>query len=162
MNLLVSQLAFVLALTPIAANASSSMVIGREEGWTEVSAKVNAIDVHVRIQVIHVPSTDARNRMCAHLAKPCTAVGELAVIVNGNSLFVPTSSFCSIFDVRSAEIRPFGGEIVLEMKGGDASESYEVEIFMNAERVLRRVVKSTLEPKVVVERTTYFETTLGD
>lgn len=78
---------------------------------------------------------------------PKSYVERIRVTVNGTELFVPYSAFCGLFDMHKAEIRLEQKTGVLLLDGGDASESYWVELEFDPTRVTRKVTGSNLLPR---------------
>jgi hypothetical protein len=87
---------------------------------------------------------------------PKSYVERIGITVGGTELFVPRSIFCEMFDVHNAEIRLKQKTGVLALEGGDASESYWVEIEFDATRVRRSTSGSSLLPKNKVGQETIF------
>lgn len=118
------------------------------------SAKLNVV---VNIVTELVSGRDPRLPMCAGTTHPCRGVEHLQITVNDRNLFVPVSAFLDISDLREGIITFSGNEATLSLRGGDASESYLVNIRFNENRVLTRALFSMLTPDEPLQETTYHE-----
>lgn len=125
-----------------------------------IVANSSKFNVAVSVSTKIVGSDDPRRPMCAGTTHPCRGVERLQITVNKRSLFVPTSLFFDLADLSSGQMNISGNEIILLLKGGDASESYGVKIRFNADRVLARTLFSSLSPDEPLQETIYHEVAL--
>jgi hypothetical protein len=92
---------------------------------------------------------------CTYSRYPCSAVDIIAIFVDGNSVFVPRSVFSDLADLDSGHIEKSNNGMVVKFDGGDASESYRLEITFNNKQVSSRKRSSGEFPDDVFERTIY-------
>ena len=93
---------------------------------------------------------------CTYSRYPCSIVDHIDISVNGKSIFVPRSVFSDLADLNWAEIRVNKNSATLILDGGDASESYTLKIFFDAQRVKSRILIAG-EFGDVLQQTTYFK-----
>lgn len=131
-------------------------------GQTLLIKTLGNLKVQVRIKTHEIPIgkpsdkwPDKFESNCTYSRYPCSVVDNLEIAVNGESLFIPRSAFCSFADLSSIELRLARQEFILTLKGGDASESYVGKIVFDRERVISRNVSSALAPDDVLEETHY-------
>jgi hypothetical protein len=98
---------------------------------------------------------------CTYSRYPCRLVDSIDIAINGSALFIPRSVFCDLADLSNAEIKEGRDGIILALYGGDASESYVVEIEFDENSVKRRTLSSSLLPDQPLQETTYHVRTLG-
>jgi hypothetical protein len=124
-------------------------------GKTQVSVKITTHEVDVGMPSDPRPEKILSN--CTYSQFPCSPVDHLDISINGNPLFVARSVYADLADVGVVSLRQQKkGLFVLTMAGGDASESYTVEITFDINLVRQRTFMSN-EVKQVTQRTTYFE-----
>ena len=76
--------------------------------------------------------------------------------MNGNALFVARSVYADLADVGIASLhKKKKGQFVLTLCGGDASESYTLEITFDENLVRERTLISN-EARQIMQKTTYF------
>ena len=94
---------------------------------------------------------------CTYSRFPCSLVNHMEISVNGNSLFVARSVYADLADVDAATLRQKRkGQYIVSLDGGDASESYTVEITFDDNMVTQRLFKSNLDGQIM-QKTTYFK-----
>jgi len=133
------------------------------QGVTDVAAAFGKTQVSVKITThemnIGKPSDERPQKMlssCTYSRFPCSLVDNVEISINGNVLFVARSVYADLADVGEASLRQKKkGQFVLTLGGGDASESYTVEITFDESLVRQRMFMSN-EARQVMERTTYF------
>jgi len=86
------------------------------------------------------PTTGEAKTNCTYSSLPCSQVSNLKIWVRGRRIFVPRSVFADITDVGNMSLSTERGLSVLTLDGGDASESYTLKVFFNANRVKKREV----------------------
>jgi hypothetical protein len=132
------------------------------QGATDVAAVFGKTQVSVKITTHEVdigkPSDKRPQKIlssCTYSRVPCSPVDYIEISVNGNALFVARSVYADLADVRVASLRPQkNGRFVLTLGGGDASESYTVEVTFDENQVWQRTLMSN-EAKQVMQRTIY-------
>lgn len=99
---------------------------------------------------------EKRNNSCTYSRYPCSLVDDIEISVNGKIIFVPRSVFTDISDLNTMVFSTKGKLFTLILKGGDASESYTVEITFDKNRVLKRRCFDAFDPNEVVQETNYY------
>jgi len=94
-------------------------------------------------------------RECTPRDSPCSLVTGLEIAVNGRQLVVPRSSFRGLGNVRTAALIPKRESFHLVLRGGDGAEGFVATIVFDRDRVLKRMLASSLAPKDALEETTY-------
>lgn len=133
------------------------------KGVTDVAAAFGKTQVSVKIATHEVdigkPSDPRPEKIlssCTFSRIPCSPVDYMEISVNGNALFVARSVYADLADVGVASLRQKKkGQFVLTLGGGDASESYTVEVTFDENLVRQRTLMSN-EARQVMQRTTYF------
>jgi hypothetical protein len=147
---------------------SSAVVLASQQaqvapqGVTDVVAAFAKSRVSIKITThvvdIGTPSDEPpqkRLSSCTYSRFPCSPIDYLEISVNGNALFVSRSVYADLADVGVASVRQTKiGQFVLTLGGGDASESYTVEITFDRNRVRERRLMSNLT-REVMQRTIY-------
>jgi hypothetical protein len=136
----------------------------KSNGETLLVKAFGKFKVQIRIRtheiIIGKPSDkrpDKTESSCTYSRYPCSMVDSLEISVNGAPLFVPRSSFCSFSDLNFIELELIREELVLVLKGGDASESYVGRIVFDQDRIIRKNVSSALAPNSILEETRYMK-----
>lgn len=131
-------------------------------GDTLINETMGDLHVQVRLRTHEIDigepgdkHPDKLNSICTYSRFPCSVVDNVAISINGRSLFVPRSAFCGFSDVRSIGLQSAHGDVILSVNGGDASEAYIGMIMFDRDRVIRRSVSSALSKDDVLEETTY-------
>jgi hypothetical protein len=132
-------------------------------GVTDVAAAFGKTQVSIKITTHEVdigkPSDPRPEKIlssCTYSRVPCSPVDYMEISVNGNTLHISRSVYADLADVGVASLRQKKkGQFVLTLSGGDASESYYVEITFDKNEVRQRELGSNLDG-LVLERTTYF------
>jgi hypothetical protein len=114
----------------------------------------------VNITTRIVGADDPRIGACAGTTHACRGVQRLRIAVNEQPLFIPTSLFFDLADLRKGQIAFEGKDAILLLIGDDASESYNVKIRFNANRVLARTLYGGIAPDEPVQETVYHEVVL--
>ncbi len=129
-----------------------------------ISARVLGKNVKVQVREARVEignqSTERPEHpenSCTYSHFPCAIVTSMSIVVDGNELFVPRSLFADLSDVTNIELVASGKQMLLAIKGGDASEAYSVKVLFSKDQVVKRVLYSALQDPPVQE-TTYFKT----
>jgi hypothetical protein len=146
-----------------AAPLAGSRVKVASQGVTDVAAAFGKTQVSVKITTHEVdigkPGGERPTKIhsnCTYSRVPCSPVDYVEISVNGNALFVARSVFADLADVGEASLhQKKKGQFVLTLGGGDASESYTVEVTFDENLVRQRTFMSN-EARQVMQRTTYF------
>jgi hypothetical protein len=77
---------------------------------------------------------------CTMSRFPCIALDSLSISVNGQPLFVPRSALCDLSDLLTAELSHHNSAWTLRLDGGDASESYWLNIEFDKSSIHRRAL----------------------
>jgi hypothetical protein len=130
------------------------------DGGSSLGTEINGIPVQIAIAQYQIdigkkeePPAERKNN-CTYSSFPCSQVSSLRIRVKGISLFVPRSVFADCADVGNMRLALEGGDYVLTLTGGDASEAYSVKVFFNANQVKKREVYD-LESGSMRQSTTY-------
>ena len=124
-----------------------------------MEARFGASKVKVLIWTHELGTGIWRHGSCTHSRNQCSVVDDLSIIVDGHPLFVPGSVFGDLADLNSVQVEKIDRWFVLNINGGDASESYVVRVTFNGSRIVTRQLFSALVPGQPVQQTTYFENT---
>lgn len=84
-------------------------------------------------------------------------VGSVNITVDGRSIFVPRSVFSDLAWVGSVRLRSEKSKFLLIFLCGDASESFEVAVVFDRDRVRTRYLYDSGASGRLLERTTYYE-----
>lgn len=141
----------------------------KAQGETVAVATADKLTVRVTIKTHEIQigkPSDGRPAViesnCTYSKYPCSIVDRVDITVNGNALFIPRSAFCDLADLNIATINVSEKRSVLMLYGGDASESYSVEIEFDATQVRRRTLSSGELPNEPLQETIYHVVVLGD
>jgi len=140
----------------------------QENGATLIvkSASARVLGKNVKIQVrgatVDIGSQSSERpqhveNSCTYSKFPCIAVTSIEIEVDGNELFVPRSVFADLSDVTDIQLSALGKQMLLTLKGGDASEAYAVKVLFSKDQIVKRRLYSALQEPPVQE-TTYFKT----
>jgi hypothetical protein len=139
------------------------------EGMTDIKAPGKTILVHTSGKRTAKVIINARKRQAWVLRDKEAALNEphrkyeyrVNIFLDGEELFVPSSTFHNFYDLNRGKVIITNNEIVLVLDGGDAAEGYEVIINMNQERVIRkRIYHICCDPKYLMEETIYHKVVL--
>jgi hypothetical protein len=151
------------------AHASQVLIPVVSQGETFVTSATGKIKVQVKIITHEVqigkPSDRGHSGIessCTYSKYPCSIVDRIEITVDSNSLFIPRSIFCDLADLNRAEVKTGQKIATLTLYGGDASESYVVNIEFDADGVKRRILLSAMFPDQPLQETIYYVRVLGD
>lgn len=123
-------------------------------GKTQVSVKITTHEVDIGKLSDEWPQK--RLSSCTYSRVPCSLVDYVEISVDDNVLLLARSVYADLADVGVASLRQKKkGQFVLTLGGGDASESYTVEVAFDKNLVRQRTLVSN-EARQVMERTIYF------
>lgn len=119
------------------------------------------IRISIDTQVINVKNKNEQNEPCKNFncsdsKNPYNMVNKIKLRIDNKAIFFPRSAFCDLTDIISASLIIENEEMILLIIGGDASESYKVEIIFDKKRVKRRVFYSLMLPDKPLQQTTYY------
>ena len=143
----------VIPRTPIAPTGDTVLVANSLKFNVRVEFKTR----EVQIGRLSEERSDKLNSSCTYSRYPCSIVDRIIIEVSQKSLFVPRSVFCDLADLNSAEVNLEQKEWVLILNGGDASESYVVKIWFDAERVKQKSLSSSIAPNEPLQVTVYHQ-----
>ncbi len=146
--------------------ASSESAIGENiasRGVTNVKASFGKTNISVKITTHEIdigkPSDgrpDLISSNCTYSRYPCSNVDDLEISVNGKDLFVARSVYADLADLNKAVLRVNNKrQYILKLVGGDASESYTLEVTFDGGLVRQRTLTSN-EARHVMQKTSYF------
>lgn len=123
-------------------------------GKTHVSVKITTHELDIGKLSDEWP--EKRLSSCTYSRVPCSLVDYVEISVDGSALLVARSVYADLADVGVASLsQKKKGQFVLTLGGGDASESYTVEVEFNNNLIRQRIFVSN-EARQVMEKTTYF------
>ncbi len=143
---------------------SSTEMKVSEQGETTLSAIFDSARVSVTIwnrqidigkQGEEPPKRRFNN--CTYSRRPCSSVELIEIKYNKESLFFSRSVFADLGDIQIASLKKKGkDQFILTLRGGDASESYTVDITFNNTSIKQREIKVNIDgADVVMEKTIY-------
>lgn len=94
---------------------------------------------------------------CGGTTAPCREVTHLELRVDGQPVPVAYSVYRDLFDLHRGTLKADAGGGVLDLQGGDASESYNVRIRFAAQRVLSRQMYVGTTQDDLLQETVYHE-----
>ncbi len=121
-------------------------------GKDEINVTLMAHELNIGKPSDEIPKQRLTN--CTYSRMPCSLVDLVEIVVNGKALFIPRSVFSDLADVSRGEVKKLGGSFILSLHGGDASESYTVNIIFDKQRIRQRNFMSNLD-REITEKTTY-------
>ncbi|WP_164137552.1 hypothetical protein [Stenotrophomonas maltophilia] len=95
--------------------------------------------------------------VCGGTTSPCREVTHLELRVDGQPVPVAYSVYRDLFDLHRGTLKADAGGGVLDLQGGDASESYNVRIRFDAQRVLSRQMFVGTAQDELLQETIYHE-----
>ena len=85
------------------------------------------------------PAANMRNTNCTYSRYPCSIVDRIDISVNGRPIDVKRSVFADLADLNRGRFKlSEGNRPILSFEGGDASESFVLDISLSKDRVLSR------------------------
>ena len=131
------------------------------DGATVVQAKVGPRTAEVTVVGETKPAQEVYGTDLepGQVPKAVRVVKDLRIVVNGKKVFVPRSSFLDLAWVDRANIVQRGMRWVLIISGGDASESYFVEIEFDKSTVRKRIMFGGEADTEPLEVTTFYQVT---
>jgi hypothetical protein len=123
-------------------------------GKTRISIKITTHEVDIGKLSDKWPQK--RLSSCTYSRVPCSPIDYVEISVNSNALLVPRSVYADLADVAEASVRQNKkGQFALILGGGDASESYTVEIIFGENLVSQRIFMDN-ESGQVMEKNIYY------
>jgi hypothetical protein len=146
--------------------ASSQSAIGENiasRGVTIVKASFGKTNVSVKITTHEIDigkpgdgRPDLISSNCTYSRYPCSTVDDLEISVNGKDLSVARSVYADLADLSKAVLRVNKKkQFILKLVGGDASESYTLEVTFDGGLVRQRTLTSN-EAQHVMQKASYF------
>lgn len=160
-NLIKSLIFIFLSISCCNAIASADTKISKQ-GETNFTAyfdsKKISISIWTRQIDIGKPSNEHPERRftnCTYSQFPCSLVELLEIKVGNQSLFINRSVFSDLADINNLKVKKKESDyFVLTLNGGDASESYSVDIIFNSTSIKQRDVRNNIDGKVM-QKTIY-------
>jgi hypothetical protein len=154
---------FVVALIVLSPSITFGQAVILRSGTTSLSVESKFGTANV---VIQTNRRDGENGGVSSLpqnqGRSYTAIKDLNISVNNHPVFVARSVFADLVAPREASLRFAGNRFVLEILGGDASESYFLHIDFDNKEVNRRTYYSALVPDKPTQETYYWSRVLED
>jgi hypothetical protein len=95
--------------------------------------------------------------VCGGTTSPCREVTHLELRVDGQPVPVAYSVYRDLFDLHRGTLKAGAGGGGLDLQGGDASETYNVRIRFDAQRVLSRQMYVGTAQDDLLQETVYHE-----
>ncbi|MGA2951205.1 MAG: hypothetical protein ABSD80_03115 [Caulobacteraceae bacterium] len=158
------RIALAIAALMVGAAAPGAPTPIAPTGETRLVSRLDGVEVSADLLTHELPierpgggASPRRTNNCTYSRIPCVLLESLELKVGGQSVFVPRSAFGDLSDVGSAALRRIGaGQFALTLQGGDAAESYKVELVFDKARVRERILTDK-EAGMVAEKTVYFD-----
>lgn len=134
---------------------SSNLAISQEinqAGKTEVIFNSNNNKIRVLIKSVKVSTPPSISQF--YEKKNVSIIEMLTISVNGSNIFVPRSVFTDLFEANKASIKEEKKGFVLILSGADGSESYEIRVYFDKQKVSRRTL-SAGENETITQDTHY-------
>jgi hypothetical protein len=120
----------------ITCNAESGRIKVASQGVTDIATAFGKTKVAVQITTHEMDIGKASDKWpqkrlssCTYSRFPCSLVDYMEITVDDNDLLVVRSVYADLADLGVASLREKKkGHFVLTLVGGDASESYTVEV----------------------------------
>lgn len=123
-------------------------------GRSKISVKITTHEIDIGKASDVLPEKRLTN--CTYSRFPCSLVDYVDVSVDSNTLFVARSLYADLADVSKASLRlKKNGQFLLTLSGGDASESYTVEVTFDKQLVRQRELRDNMDGQVL-QRTIYY------
>jgi len=150
----------------LSTSVAAASVNVAHDGLTVVDAAGKTMNAQVRIHTHEQPIPRWRegkpagdHSSCTYSHVPCSVVDYMEIDVDGRALWISRGLYADLADLSTVEVSIDGNEGRIAIEGGDASESYFVEIEFDKERVKRRKLGSSLVPGEVLQETIFYEGT---
>ncbi len=138
---------------PIHVKGRGETVITARSGKSAVAVKIGTHEVDIGRPSDERP--EILRSACTYSRYPCSVVDYIDITVNEKSIFVPRSVYLDRGDINDAKVTRMKNAWLLTLRGGDASESYFVEVIFDSVRVRSRAV--LVRPHRALEVTKYYE-----
>jgi len=122
--------------TPIAPDGETIIKFASKKLDVQVVVKTHEVQIGKPTEKI----PDIIRSSCTYSRYPCSIVDSIDITVNGKPIIVPRSVFCDLADLYVVEIEIEKKNVFMKFFGGDASESCNVIIESDADRVKRRTI----------------------
>lgn len=141
----------------LAAAAPQKTNIARS-GETSLGTVLKKKTVQVTLHTATVKKSDRGFPLALEDYDEVSIVQTMTIVVDGRTVWVPRSTYADLFNARTARLRFEHGTFVLGIGGADGAESYAVDIYFDATRVVRRAVYASIARHEATEETRYFVT----
>lgn len=154
----------VFAFCPLPAPAQVKIA---RSGSTEVSATIekNRATVTIHTTIVNQDCTcscPAKAALKEMNLKEMSVIEDMAIAINGKSVFVGNSVYDHLFEPHWASLRSEKGNFVLKIVGLDAANSYFVRIYFDRDGVSRLLTYWGLVPDKPTSDTRFFDVELKD
>jgi hypothetical protein len=122
--------------------------------FSKTKVQVLLITRQVDIKEADRERTDMPATSCTYSRFPCSVADHLSITVNKKPIIVPRSIHLDLADINTGDVTMKKGKFVLRLSGGDASESYQVVIEFDSNRVRTKRVYSG-EGNALLQKTVY-------
>jgi hypothetical protein len=127
-------------------------------GSTSIEVGTRAQKATITVRTVPLKKSDAKFPVNWTWSEQIVAVQEIALVVNGHALFVPSSVYEDLIEPNEMSARMSGPTFVVEIRGADGAECYFVRIYFDKAQVRRRLTYSCLTPATPSEDTKYYLT----
>ena len=115
--------------------------------WVMVDCPISSFGLANTVEGMAESSNGEENNYC---------INNIDISIGGRQLFVPLSVFSDLINPSEVSVRINARNFVLSIAGGDASESYFVDIYFDKEKIIQRKLYSSENPSKPLEETRYW------
>ncbi len=127
-------------------------------GQTSLRSVLEKRTVEVTLHTAKVKKADPGFPLALDYYDEVSIVESMTIVVDGQTVWVPRSTYADLFNPRKAVLKFEQGTFVLLVGGADGADSYSVRIYFDPARVVRRRVYDAQAPHTPTEETRYFRT----
>lgn len=135
------------AFSPVRASGETTLTATADMVRASVSITTHTLNIGVPQD--EPPQIRASN--CTYSRYPCSLVDRIAFSVDGKNVFAARSVFADLADIDRANLTSNGGDFILSLECGDASEAYNVTIRFNGIQVQVRKISDPSNGYVLQE-----------
>ncbi|MCU1063050.1 hypothetical protein [Stenotrophomonas maltophilia] len=134
---------------------SSRVLTQKSKVYLSGASATRRVEATLAMRTADAPA--ASGVVCGGTTSPCREVTHLELRVDGRPVPVAYSVYRDLFDLHRGTLKADAGGGVLDLQGGDASESYNARIRFDAQRVLSRQVYAGTAQDDLLQETVYYE-----
>ena len=151
-------LMFILALlfVPISGFAQEQISI------TPSDMSIHNTELKKKDAIVKIRTVKVESKIEEELSPSRSVVQGVNISMKAKQIFVPRSVFADLLDPREAKIQFEKGVFILTVSGGDGADSYDLRVYFDDKRIIRRELYSSLIPDKAVEETRYWLRILKD